>query len=799
MSSVRGWCLALMVMAGALTTLFGAAQGAKLADVRVVDDEHVQVHLLDGEVEWKDTGTGPTAFHGGCDSAGEVIHKFNPPLDTAAAVKAANYTLSSAADKNYQAAVNPTAAYRKSKVSGTDRDWPNCNCTIEHTIYLALPKKMQQGAKYTLKIAAGVNSDTASKDFTFDVFSSVSEAIHVNLIGYNPADHGGQVGRPLYVDGRRRGAGLLRLRGPEGLALQRGHEDRDGSRHGRASGRRTAAISAAATSSSRMCGTAISRRSRARGRTGWRSRGSGAVRILCSSKSVYYEPFKTSVRGFFYMRIGEGKEWAMGNTCPSRASRSSFRARTRRRSRSTGPRTARSIRTGRSPAATSGTTSIGPSTTSRATRRTPNAWGGHSDATDWDRNPGHISIIWDLLLPYILSGGKISDDNCQIRESGNGIPDLLDEANYETDFWLRLRDGKGGYSCGINNPSQKDTVMYQAGASPYMAWASAANAAMTAEAFRIAGRPDLVKKYVAAATEAWKTANEEGLDLAHGIGNGEMRGRDLKFMAAAYLYNVTGEKSYEDAMAKECRINGPTAEIDTTKSNQLWGAAAYVLCAKNKVQPIHYPKLAEDMKAAIIHEAMKKNVANSHVVAQPAQQQQRVRVVPEHPGGADGVRGPCDFGRRRGEGGAPEGAGAGGRLGPGPQPDEHGADDGPGEPVRGADVHVRPERRRPRRGPRPHAVHERGCVGERVHVRSAILRGEGVSGVEGVAARRGAVAGAVLFLEQRVHAAAIDAREDVSAGVFVFAGGEMTLDSTVKISRSVKFIPVKSAAKSPRK
>ena len=134
---------------------------------------------------------------------------------------------------------------------------------------------------------------------------------------------------------------------------------------------------------------------------------------------------------------------------------------------------------------------------------------------------------------------------------------------------------------------------------------------MTAEAFRIAGRPDLMKKYAAAAAEAWKTANDEGLDLAHGIGNGEMHGRDLKFMAAAYLYNVTGEKTYEDAMAKECRINGPTAEIDTTKSNQLWGAAAYVLCAKNKIQPIHYAKLAEDMKAAIIHEATKKNVANS--------------------------------------------------------------------------------------------------------------------------------------------------------------------------------------------
>jgi hypothetical protein len=55
----------------------------------------------------------------------------------------------------------------------------------------------------------------------------------------------------------------------------------------------------------------------------------------------------------------------------------------------------------------------------------PNAWGGHSDALDWDRHAGHVSIIYDLLLPYLLSSGKINDDNLDIAESGNGIPTSL--------------------------------------------------------------------------------------------------------------------------------------------------------------------------------------------------------------------------------------------------------------------------------------------------------------------------------------------------------------------------------------
>jgi hypothetical protein len=534
-----------------------------------------------------------------------VIHKFDPPVDTAAAVQAENYTLSSPGDRNYQAGAKPTAALRKSKVSGADRYWPDCNCTIEHTIYLALPNKLQQGAKYTLKIARTVNSDTAAKDFTFDVYSSVSEAIHVNLIGYNPEvtamksgdlymwlgdggarDYSSYVGKKVWL------YNVATKHAQEVGAVR--FWKKDGSDFG---GRDLIKSDVWNCDFSEFTGTGAYRLA---------IEGVGCSPDFVLSKSVYYEPFKTSVRGFFYMRIGEAKEIKPAPRQP-------------RFIPGQDPPTFKVYRTTYGPFHPDWKKSGGDQWDNLDWSRynepgsptNPNAWGGHSDATDWDRNPAHLSIIWDLLLPYILSNGKLSDDNCQIRESGNGIPDLLDEANYETDFWLRLRDGQGGYSCGINNPSQSNTVMFQAAASPYMAWASAANAAMTAEAFRIAGRPDLVKKYVASAKEAWKTANEEGLNLSHGIGNGEMRGRDLKFMAAAYLYNVTGEKSYEEALVRECRINGPTAEIDTTKSNQLWGAAAYVLCARNQLQPIHYPKLAEDMRAAIIHEALNKNVANS--------------------------------------------------------------------------------------------------------------------------------------------------------------------------------------------
>src|SRR6516225_8142206 len=101
-----------------LVVLNPPAHAAKLVEVRTVDDETVMVYSHDADVEWKDTGTGPTAFRGGCDSAGEVIHKFTPPLDTAAAGRTGNYELTSDTDNQYASPVHPAAAHRKTKVSG---------------------------------------------------------------------------------------------------------------------------------------------------------------------------------------------------------------------------------------------------------------------------------------------------------------------------------------------------------------------------------------------------------------------------------------------------------------------------------------------------------------------------------------------------------------------------------------------------------------------------------------------------------------------------------------------------------
>lgn len=131
----------------------------------------------------------------------------------------------------------------------------------------------------------------------------------------------------------------------------------------------------------------------------------------------------------------------------------------------------------------------------------PNVRGGHSDALDWDRYLGHIANIYDMLLPFYLTGGAIKDDNLDIAESGNGIPDILDEARNEVDFWLNLRDG-AAYSHGLTNPNTSNEF-FQAGPTAVAAWASAANAAMLADCFRIAGLTSQMNEYRDSAVVAY--------------------------------------------------------------------------------------------------------------------------------------------------------------------------------------------------------------------------------------------------------------------------------------------------------
>ncbi len=584
---------------------------AKLAHVGVIDRNVLMVRILDGEVTHRDDGIGPQAFTNNYHEVDiDTVKRYTPEMNESASQESANWTLVSTDDGDFaDPGVHPAECYRKTKLNGhAEREWVSNDfvyeSTFEHTIYLVFAETFKQGAEYTLAIADAVGSDKASATVTFDIFSSRSEAVHVNLVGYHPDPAG-------------KSADLYCWMGDGGARDYSGFEGNKVYLYDTASkeNREVGSVAFWKKSANDVGGYNLIRSSvwtadfagfTTPGVYRLAIEGVGCSQDFVIADDAYFNPFMVSTQGFFYMRIGQDSTSGISPV----------------------PRRPLYI-PGKSPASTTVyLTTMTPyhaewkSFSSGDVWDRPNDWakyrksgnptnerayGGHSDALDWDRHLGHIAIIYDMLLPFYLTDGVINDDNLDIAESGNGIPDILDEARNEVDFWLRLRDGSG-YSHGLTNPNNDDEF-FQAGPTTVAAWANAANAAMLADCFGIAGLTDLSAEYKDSAVAAYTFAEsqtDQMLDNTLGVGDAVISGRDLKMMAAAALYNLTGETTYEDAVKTASVVTGTNAILEDfgngDSKNQTWATAIYLMTK----QEVHYPDLFANMKVSVIAQAKTK-------------------------------------------------------------------------------------------------------------------------------------------------------------------------------------------------
>jgi hypothetical protein len=450
---------------------------------------------------------------------------------------------------------------------------------------------LESDKSYTVHIPANINSDVTAKTFTFNIFNSRSEAVKVNIAGYSTANTVKSADVYLWLGN----GGVRDYASFAGTKVYIYNIDTEESEE---VGTLSLWKNAAPEINHQMINSNVWNADF----TGFSTAGNYRLAIEgigCSddftiSSYAYYEPFKVSTQGFYYMRIGEQDE----NISPV----------TRRPLYIPGksPTNCTVHITTLQPYGT-GWTGIGlwdetgaPWTSYRTGRTNPKAYGGHSDALDWDRYLGHVSIIYDMLLPYYITDGALSDDDLNITESGNGIPDVLDEARYEVDFWLRLRDGKG-YSHGLNNPN--NNVFHQAGTTAVAAWTNAANAAMLGDCFRISGHTELMAEYRDSAIVAYDYACgllDQQLTRYEGIGEMRMTGRCFRATAAAFLYNLTGDTRYEDDLNEYSRCTTATSTICNPSSyNEVYAVAGYLFTN----QEVHYPELYDNMKSSIIAEA----------------------------------------------------------------------------------------------------------------------------------------------------------------------------------------------------
>ena len=175
----------LLVLTGVLVSLASPLLAAQLVEVRAVDQQVLMVLFKDGEVRYRDDGTGPSAYDGHAWAPGDdELIVFGDPLVVDTVSAAGSWTLSSDDDASYGPDGRaPVTVHRKAKVNGTTHDW---EYALDHQVFLRLPEPLKPGARYTLRVAAGTGSDRDAVMFSFDPEQSRSEAVHVNLIGYTP-------------------------------------------------------------------------------------------------------------------------------------------------------------------------------------------------------------------------------------------------------------------------------------------------------------------------------------------------------------------------------------------------------------------------------------------------------------------------------------------------------------------------------------------------------------------------------------------------------------------------------------
>lgn len=251
-------------------------------------------------------------------------------------------------------------------------------------------------------------------------------------------------------------------------------------------------------------------------------------------------------------------------------------------------------------------------------------WGWYQDAGDWDSYETHLRVAQELLLVYEMKPKNFADGELNIPESGNGVPDIVDEAAWLPRFCRRLRQelkvkgwGTGGIGLRVSGDAfgsdegtkpdgskfgrgsweDTDRVWMVSGEDPWATYRYAGVAAHLALAYQVAGvkrDPDGVD-WAKEARECyeWAKANTRAGDEAkenHSL-------KTHRAYAAACLFRLTGDKQYQTQFLKDTQgIMADTVLHDEARY------APFAYAVGNAKNP-RDPQTLERIRAAIFHTA----------------------------------------------------------------------------------------------------------------------------------------------------------------------------------------------------
>ncbi len=198
-----------------------------------------------------------------------------------------------------------------------------------------------------------------------------------------------------------------------------------------------------------------------------------------------------------------------------------------------------------------------------------------------------------LLWAYEMFPQSFPDGALHIPESGNGIPDLLDEARWELEWILTMQDAEsGGFYPRIQGDAGERTVMDKNGLitdDTACAVGALAEAYLAYRAFD----PGFAEKCLAAAEKGWEflenhPENIVGYDVY--VVSNDVPDR---LWAAGALYRASGNASCRAYFEQHCTELSPKFEDSYAMANRwgdnwLTGCWHYLLCADTDPQVVEW-------------------------------------------------------------------------------------------------------------------------------------------------------------------------------------------------------------------
>ncbi len=235
--------------------------------------------------------------------------------------------------------------------------------------------------------------------------------------------------------------------------------------------------------------------------------------------------------------------------------------------------------------------------------------GGWHDAGDYGRyTKTGTKAVNDLLLSY-LNSPSLFDDANDGPDSGNGVPDILDEARYELEWILKMQEDSGAFfiiSSTMSFPDdycapEDDHEQLYLLAPDTIATADAVGSlAIAYLAFKDTDADfaqrclEAAKKgqsYLSSHPDMTYTMNPMGFSTGQYLDDSDTDGR---FTAASALYAATNEQEYLDRAKDLFHNNDHVANSVTWNSNGMYGVYLFLASPDaEKKDPEFYAEMVD--------------------------------------------------------------------------------------------------------------------------------------------------------------------------------------------------------------